>query len=582
MSFTNPAYALPIVLDGTEQITVTMAGGSTSSTYTATLTAGTYYNHDPTEADSFGLLVKAELNAAEITAGNTATWSVVEDTAALTHTYKLTRTGDTSDSMTSFGVSSALMATFLGLEGVTTTAGTELANASDDTTITPTYQMGYLWAPRTILTRDVRPPLSSVAGTITAPGRAVVDGYGAYQRIRHTIEFVPAALVYDDKAADSDYITCVDNLEVSDPNTTLETFWGLCRTLSDGNPPVIKYWADDTYPTGTDEDIVIADVEWLTDMEAVAEEQNPAPLLYRVIIRAMESVSTSFTPTGNDVVSGAVQKVDTPDDLPADPADGTERVVVSTGACLTYISTLTYNAVSYPIKAWVPSTYVERGAVLWGDGSTNPAYLSVVDNSDDVSTLTGRGWSTHHTGSSTATDITDAIRMTASSGNSELRFTATPDSAKEYLIIAEIDAQTYVGGQYYAGLSFNLASTNNFAWLTWTAFNSATDVNIVAFHINSGNMAGSEQFDIGTGYTPVYMAIQPGGSTTYDNRRFGGRFVYAWWLGSSLYGFDGQRAAVDISDYGATTLNGFRLFISRSSSTKVMDVRKAIVLEVPA
>ena len=428
MSFTQPAYALPIVLDGTETIAIAFSAGL-STGYTATLTAGTYYNHRIVDADSLTKMIDDVLDAAEITAGNSSTWAESEPSTGLSFRMKLVRTGQTGDVISSMTIGSDTLRQAMGFSELVVDNITELQNAAPVGTLEGAFQRGYLWVPREILTRDERIPLAQVAGTITPVGRAVLDGYGQYERIRHVIEFVPGPLVYSDKAADADFQGVqVPGLFIEDDTAPLDQFWRLCREGADGAPPIIKYIAD-TDATAVTEEIVIADVAWLTDMENVAEETSSSPLLYRVRIEAMESVGTSFVSTGPTIgtsTPGELTAYDTYDDLPTDDnglsgthTDGLFAKVTTTDAAGAYMYVATMGAihpstmveVTYTFDQWVPAKWGVRGLTYVVNSDGEPARASMGIGGDDKAALEARGWTATETSTGTVTDVSGDLEL---------------------------------------------------------------------------------------------------------------------------------------------------------------------------
>jgi hypothetical protein len=457
MSLTEPAYSLPIVLDGTESITITLTGGSTSDSYTAFLTEGTYYNWritDITGADSLTKMIDDVLDAAESTAGNTASWVESEPSSGLSHRMQLDRTGDTGDVVSSMTLSSDALRQAMGFSELVVNNVTELSNSADDTTLEGSYQRGYLWVPRTILGFDERIPISEVAGSITAVGRAVVDGYGEYERIRHVIEFVPGPLVYTDKAADADFQGVqVEGLALGDDTAPLDQFWTLARTGADGAPPIIQYVPDTAAPS-VFESIVIADVDWLADMDNVAEITTEAPLLYRVRINAMESVGTSFTSTGPTIGTnpGLITEYDTYVLLPTDvnglgaPSDGAFGAVTTTAAAgvYTYVSSVG----GFTLDMWLPSWVVSRGITYVENGSGDPCRLSAKIGGESVTTLTSRGWTVNATGTSTVTTSGDQVLLDCTAtapNNAQIAFNPLTVVAGDVFCVLEVNSITHTG-----------------------------------------------------------------------------------------------------------------------------------------
>jgi len=287
MAFTQPAYSLPIVLDGTETIVVAITGTDTG--FTATLTAGTYYNH----ADAFIDQVATDLQTADVAAnGAGSTWTAQAVATGLTFRIELTRgggaAGDQVDTMT---VTADNLRRALGWSALAITPATgEVVNApGDNTVVTTMYQRGYVWLPRVILTRDHRPGQALIASARTPAGKASVDRYGGFRRFHHVIGFVHGASVYVDKAADSGFSGNISGMTAGDNILPLETWWELAGTGAGGTPPTIKYLPDASV-TGTTVDMMITDSEWLGDMDNVAKEINESPLLYEVTIDGQEDV----------------------------------------------------------------------------------------------------------------------------------------------------------------------------------------------------------------------------------------------------------------------------------------------------
>ena len=452
MSFTEPAYALPIVIGSGVTITVDMNTGA--GDFVSTLTPGTYYNHT-IGSGSFALMVETQLNAAD----TGSPWAVSTPSTGLSFRLKFVRTGASTDEMTSVTFSDDALRQAMGFSVLVVTAGTELANdtpTTDDTTLEGSFQRGFLWVPRSILTRDERIPLAQVAGTITPVGRAVLDGYGQYERIRHVIEFVEGPLVYTDKAANADFQNVqVPGLALGDDTAPLDQFWRLCRVGADGAPPIIKYLVDST-DTATTEDIVIADVSWLTDMDNVVEEMSPSPLLYRVRIDAMESVGTSFVSTGPTIgtsTPGVLDEYDTYNDLPTAKngntgsfSDGLFASVTTTNAAGVY--TYMDEIDGFTVDWWLPSDIVAVGLTYVLNAGGDP-YRAALDEGENKATLTGRGWVETVTGSSTITDITDALKLDSpgSPGQfADIAFTPVAFSSTKarVLFVCRVDAQPAV------------------------------------------------------------------------------------------------------------------------------------------
>lgn len=308
--FTQPLYSAPIVLDGTETITVTMGGGSTSSNFSvgpagdATLTASTYYNHILTDTgglSSFAYHIAYTLSEADFAVNAavgdpavTPNWTVTTAGSGLSFRLVFTRAGLTGDNIASIAFGAGLGGTthFGSSEGNTVTDGSgEMSSAADDTTITFDYQRGYVWLPREILTYDTQIPVATRAIAITNYGGAVVDGYGSYSKREHRIEYVHGALVYQDKSTDTQslgFAANVTGLTAGDSNAPLETFWAILGANA-GAAPVVKYLPDSGTLTNP-QDMVFADKDWLESMDSVAEVMTSSPLLYRVTMRGQDSV----------------------------------------------------------------------------------------------------------------------------------------------------------------------------------------------------------------------------------------------------------------------------------------------------
>ena len=288
--YTVPIFALPFNLLGTETITVTMSGGSTSSTFTATFadSATDWYNYAIASAvTDFPKYVEATLNARETAVGNTATWVVSTPATGISFRLQFTRTGDTDDEILSIAFSSSNFSRLFGIDGPTITVGSRLVDlGSDDWQFNGGWQRDFMWTPRDILTRWTHKPKALVSSAVTPAGLAEVHGYGKHITQEYVIEFVPGALVYFDKTSDADFIDMVSGLANGDENAPLERFWGLCRSSSGGTPPIVRYVPDST-SLGTYTALQISDKEWLSSMDAVAAEVSPAPLFYKVTIKGI-------------------------------------------------------------------------------------------------------------------------------------------------------------------------------------------------------------------------------------------------------------------------------------------------------
>ena len=512
MSFTEPAYALPIVLDGTETITVDMTTGA--SDFVATLTAGTYYNYNVADDGSnlaFAAMVVTQLNAAD-----TGTpWAVSTPSTGLSFRLEFVRTGTTPDEMTSVTFSSDVVRCAMGFSALAVTAGTELANddpTTDDTTWTGSFQRGYLWAPRVILGFDERLPIAEVAGSITAAGRAVVDGYGEYERIRHTIEFVPGPLVYTDKAADADFQGVqVDGLALADDCAPLDQFWTLCRTGADGAPPVIKYLADATALTST-EDIVIASLDWLADMENVAEKTNDAPLYYRVVIDAIESVGTSFVSTG--ATQGAAGEAITTASLYSGLADGTSNgdwgeVTGANGGAGAYRWLESMSGTD--VKAWIPGEFYNRivtgGWVVNGSGDHQSWLTANGNGPNTAAALPTLGW-VKTTGPTLINDVGGDTRLGA--GVATMDFTTVwPVDGQIFFMI---QASQIVGTSSWAGLfDFDEATLDR----RLSLLTDHTLLNRLWGWNSGGARAGIGDFTANP-FDMVFGVLQMGTPATYD------------------------------------------------------------------
>jgi hypothetical protein len=518
MSLTEPLYSLPIVVAGTETITVDMNAGA--GDFVATLTAGTYYNH-LTSSGSFAAMIVDVLN----TADTGTPWALAVPSTGLSFRLSLVRTGTTPDEMTSFTFSDDAIRRACGFSALAITAGTELANddpTTDDTTLTGSFQRGYMWLPRTLLGIDERVPISEVAGSVTAQGRAVVDGYGEYERIRHVIEFVPGPLVYTDKAADTDFAGVqVTGMATGDDCAPLDQFWTLCRTGANGAPPVIKYVPDST-DTATTEDIVIADLAWLQDMDNVAEETSKSPLLYRVRINAMESVTSSFTYTGPTIGDATVEipEVDTRGDLPTGQAEGTLRMVTTTGAqgVWAYMATLDDGgATTHTVDKWFPINIYRRINGWLENGSNNPVLINTVSagGTDTKSALTSRGWADASASPGSVADVSDTIEFDATTLNKfgRLTFASVVYPAAELFVVWEIDD--------LAGTTYNAAELEISDNSTSNARTKLTGSYAGATNKNRFSCVQSASVDVGTGYIEqttafktVFGIVQCGTTTT--------------------------------------------------------------------
>jgi hypothetical protein len=289
-------YAAPIILAGTETFTIAFSAGLSSGyTHTfsgatsAALLTGTY--NDVVTAGSFASLIKDELDQAELDAGNTATWAVSTPGSGLTFRLALTRAGDTGDAVSS--VVCGIGTTHFGWSDTTLlAAGSELAVSAPNAVITGAYQRGFVWLPRVQLTRVEAWGVSTVATSRTNDGStSVVDGYGDYRVIQHTIDFVRPAMVYQFAATDVQslgYGDCFASLTAGDENVPFETFW---RHLAGntGAAPVVRYYQD-SGTLSSPESITFADGDWLSSTQNAVEELAESPAVYRVRMRGHVTV----------------------------------------------------------------------------------------------------------------------------------------------------------------------------------------------------------------------------------------------------------------------------------------------------
>lgn len=292
MSFTEPLYAAPITLSGTETIEVKFSAGL-SSDYTATLdasvfTAGGIYNRK-TNAGSFAAEIIDALNDQEAFAGNTASWAASTPGSGLTFRLVLTRSGDTGDVMSEFN--SSINITHFGFTSAALTPGTELANSAPNTVITGLYQRGYLWLPRKELLeiRTDRVGMTAVAISNDA-SKTVVDGYLGHGLVEHVHTFILGALVKLDKSEDVQDLGFGDEIPGitdGDPNICFETFWAHLQG-NRGAAPVVVYQQDST-DSGTTEDIIFAASSWYDSTASILEEMSTSPLLYRVTMSGVTS-----------------------------------------------------------------------------------------------------------------------------------------------------------------------------------------------------------------------------------------------------------------------------------------------------
>ena len=296
MSYTEPLYAAPIILDGDETISVTFLAGATPYT-TAAMTAGTYYNSILADAGGLSALaaeIVSVLNTAETGAGNTATWSASTPPSGWGFRIKLTRVGQAADDVNTITFPAGFGTGYLGLTvDAPVYTGTEITNddgAAGTTTLTATYQRGYVWLPREQLTRveEWGEGTSAVAKTNDGSA-AVVDGYGDHRIVQHTIDFVRAAMVYDFAVADVQslgYRDCFTGLQSGDPNVTFEGFWRHL-TQNRGAAPVVQYYQD-SGTLSAPEAITFANGDWLTSCapgSTSVEELNESAAMYRVRMR---------------------------------------------------------------------------------------------------------------------------------------------------------------------------------------------------------------------------------------------------------------------------------------------------------
>lgn len=297
---TKPLLCHPIVITGSSHVRVTFSASSLgATTMTASLSAGTYYNHRATGGDSLGTAIITALNAAEVakfTAPNRGTWTA-GDELTRTHSQSLKRTGgNAADVITQieFLSPTVLSGNLTGWSSNTITP--DSGSAGGPWIFKGTYHRGRMWSPHQyhsgpaaggeyLPERMVRVALSPFDGS------SVIDSYSSStkaKRVLIRLQLVRGVCVWRYLGSDSSFVTTLsgeDGMDTGDPNVALETFWADHASLRP-----CRYVPDEDTP-GTYDEVEVVDAGWLSDLKQFVRERSRSPLLYDVEIPAQEYVA---------------------------------------------------------------------------------------------------------------------------------------------------------------------------------------------------------------------------------------------------------------------------------------------------
>lgn len=300
-SVTKPILCLPITITGSSHLRVTFSASSLgATTMTASVTAGTYYNHRAVGGgDSLGSAIATALNAAEVakfTAPNRGTWTAGDDLARA-HSQSLKRTGgNAADVITQIEFLSPTILSGNLAGWASNTPTPDAGSAGGPWTFKGTWHRGRMWAPHQyhsgpqaggeyLPERLVRVSVSPYDGS------SVVDSYSASTKAKRVLlrfQAVRGVTIWRYLSTDSGLVGTLadlDGMDSGDTNVALETLWADHATLRP-----IRYVPDEDVP-GTYDEIEVVDPAWLSDLSTGLRERSRSPLLYDVEIRAQEYVS---------------------------------------------------------------------------------------------------------------------------------------------------------------------------------------------------------------------------------------------------------------------------------------------------
>lgn len=261
----TPTLGAPITITSTVELTVTYTDATTDTVQIGT---GTYYMQgDGTSTD----LVQKLQDAFTADAEGSWTCTLHEDKRG--H-LKLSKVAGTK------GVTSVTFAAPLSASALGFSVATEVISAA--TLGASPYRVAWLWCPDAV--DDSAEPTGNqqvTRGAFTGTGVGSMSFYTTPDRWNHNLIEVYAAEMFNHYRADSTHAGNVADLNVNDPNATLEAFLVQVRSDSDGIIPTLRWTTDYTTPA-TYRQVRMLNFALYGGPRAWVKAKNPAPLWFEL------------------------------------------------------------------------------------------------------------------------------------------------------------------------------------------------------------------------------------------------------------------------------------------------------------
>lgn len=275
MSYTVPAYILPVVLDSADgpHLRITYTDASTEDITLGTAGGASYWFDSRTGSTDLAEHITDALDAA-----TSDTWAVEVETSGWFGRVRFEQTAGskTPDEITCLTTSLTLR--HLGRSRSNNTPPETATLLSG----TSAYRSSLIWSPEEILTEDEPEETYSVVVAHTAQGAGVFDNYGGRESRAMLMPLVWGALVWDAYAQDADHRSNVPDMPAGDLNATLQTFVRELRRFGGGDIPVVRVLTERGDET-TGRDMRPLDAALYTSPRGWATEHaDKAPLRYVV------------------------------------------------------------------------------------------------------------------------------------------------------------------------------------------------------------------------------------------------------------------------------------------------------------
>lgn len=231
MSYTIPAYLLPVTLDSADgpHLRVTYTDASTVDVTLGTSGGSSYWFDTSGGAEDLAAHIQAALGTA-----TSDSWSVEVVTSGWYGRITLSQSSGAKTPSTITTLTSSLTLRHLGrstLNGAPPQTASILASNS-------TNRSSLIWSPEEILTMDDPDTPRNIVVAHTESGVGVFDDFGGREERTHLHPIVWAALLWDRYADDTDHQTHVTDMPTGDINATLQQWLTEMRSLGPSIPTV--------------------------------------------------------------------------------------------------------------------------------------------------------------------------------------------------------------------------------------------------------------------------------------------------------------------------------------------------------